>query len=63
MTWSMVEARLHHTTDVFEMLNEHIDKIIIGLDYPLHFQGFEWPPYSPDLHPCNFFQRFYLNSK
>ena len=29
---------------------------VIGLGYPKFAQaGIEWPPYSPDLNPCDFF--------
>ncbi|GFR08755.1 t-complex protein 1 subunit delta [Trichonephila clavata] len=63
--WFMQDgARPHRTADVFEVLNEHFSDRIIGLDYPSHFQGrIEWPPYSPDLNPCNYYLWGYLKSK
>ncbi|GFS53505.1 t-complex protein 1 subunit delta [Nephila pilipes] len=63
--WFMQDgARPHRTADVFEMLNEHFSDRIIGLDYPSHFQGgIEWPPYSPDLNPCDYYLWGYLKSK
>ncbi|GFR07922.1 t-complex protein 1 subunit delta [Trichonephila clavata] len=57
-------ARSHRTADVFEVLNEHFSDRIIGLDYPSHFQGgIEWPPYLPDLNPCDYYLWGYLKSK
>ncbi|GFS75525.1 PPDK_N domain-containing protein, partial [Nephila pilipes] len=63
--WFMQDgARPHRTADVFEVLNEHFSDRIIGLDYPSHFQGgIEWPPYSPDLNPCDYYLSGYLKSK
>ncbi|GFS62489.1 t-complex protein 1 subunit delta [Nephila pilipes] len=63
--WFMQDgARPHRTADVFEVLNEHFSDRIIGLDYPSHFQGgIEWPPYSPDLNPCDYYLWGYLKSK
>ena len=48
-------ARPHRTGDVFQ-LEEHFGSGIIALDYPEYRgEGIDWPPYSPDLNPCNFF--------
>ena len=34
---------------------------VISLEYPKFAQaGIEWPPYSPDLNPCDFFLWGYL---
>ncbi|GBL73903.1 hypothetical protein AVEN_230847-1 [Araneus ventricosus] len=52
------------TADIFEVFYEHFCTRIIGLDYPSHFQGvIEWPQFSPDLNPCDFYLWDYLNSK
>ncbi|GFS97232.1 t-complex protein 1 subunit delta [Nephila pilipes] len=63
--WFMQDgARPHRTADVFEVHNEHFSDRIIGLDYPSHFQGgIEWPLYSPDLNPCDYYLWSYLKSK
>ena len=63
--WFMQDgARPHRTSDVFELLAEHFDTIIIALDAPAHVHGgIEWPPYSPDLNPCDFSLWGYYKSK
>lgn len=55
--WFMQDgARPHRTQDVFDVLEEYFDDRVIALDY-LKFKGkgFDWPPYSPDLTPCDYF--------
>ena len=35
---------------------EHFDDRVVALDYDIHTgSGMTWPPYSPDLTPCDFF--------
>lgn len=55
--WFMQDGALpHRTNDVFESLNEHFPGRVIGLGYASKFEGgLDWPPYSPDLNPCDFF--------
>ena len=55
--WFMQDgARPHRTGDVFQLLEEYFGSRIIALDYPDYSgEGIEWPPYSPDLNPCDFF--------
>jgi len=50
------EARPHRTTDVFAVLNEYFDERVIALGYrDKTGKGIDWPPYSLDLNPCDFF--------
>ena len=57
-------ARPHRTREVFEVLYEHFWEHVIGLDYPRFADGgLEWPPYSPDLNPCDFFLWGYLKER
>lgn len=55
--WFMQDgARPHRTKEVFNSLDEHFHGRVIGLDYETRFGcGIEWPPYSPDLNPCDFY--------
>ncbi|GBN01085.1 hypothetical protein AVEN_94206-1 [Araneus ventricosus] len=49
-------ARPHRTPAVFDFLREHFNDRVIALDYDKHTgSGMAWPPYSPDLTPCDFF--------
>ncbi|GBM47867.1 hypothetical protein AVEN_91850-1 [Araneus ventricosus] len=46
----------HRTPAVFDFLSEHFSDRVIPLDYDKHTgSGMAWPPYSPDLTPCDFF--------
>lgn len=55
--WFMQDGALpHRTNKVFEFLDEHFSGRVIGLGYPSKFTGgIDWPPYSPDLNPCDSF--------
>ncbi|GBN95858.1 hypothetical protein AVEN_204265-1 [Araneus ventricosus] len=55
--WFMQDgATPHHTNEVFDLLEEHFDERIVALGYPkLKNMGIDWPPYSPDLNPCDSF--------
>ena len=54
-------ARPHRTAKVFDVLQEHFDSQVIALDYPTSTGiKMDWPPYSPDLNPCDFFLWGYL---
>ena len=55
--WFMQDgARPHRIAYVFSFLGESLDNWINALNY-LCFtgKGIDWPQYSPDLHPCDFF--------
>ncbi|GBM92383.1 hypothetical protein AVEN_213222-1 [Araneus ventricosus] len=42
----------HHRTDsVFDTINSVFGTLVIAYQYPNSY----WPPYSPDLNPCDFF--------
>ncbi|KAK9759089.1 hypothetical protein QE152_g242 [Popillia japonica] len=55
--WFMQDgARPHRTEEVFNILEEHFGNRIIGLDaQQFTGGGITWPPYSPDLTPCDFY--------
>lgn len=55
--WFMQDgAKPHRTHEVFEYLDEHFHGRVIGLDYESRYGcGIEWPPYSPDLNPCDYY--------
>lgn len=62
--WFMQDgATPHRTNVVFDVLNEHFGSRVLGLDYASRCGGIEWPPYSPDLNPCDFFLWGYLKDK
>lgn len=57
-------ARPHRTQEVFSLLNEHFGKRVFALDYPeASGEGIEWPPYSPDLNPCDFYLWGFLKDR
>jgi histone-lysine N-methyltransferase SETMAR len=46
----------HRTLEVLQCLNTTFQGRLIALDYEkVTDNGLEWPPYSPDLNPCDFF--------
>jgi len=46
----------HRTGDVLDLLNDHFHERVIGLGYMSRFgDGMDWPPYSPDLNPCDYY--------
>ncbi|GBN86028.1 hypothetical protein AVEN_208269-1 [Araneus ventricosus] len=55
--WFMQDgARPGRTEKVFRFLDEYFGNIVIALDYPKFIEtGMDWPPYSPDLTPCDYF--------
>ena len=63
--WFMQDgATPHRTKDVFETLFNCFNTPVIGLNYPKFAKGgLEWPPYSPDLNPLDFFFWGYLKDK
>lgn len=57
-------ATPHRTREVFECLFESFGERVIGLGYPKFTGGgIEWPPYSPDLNPCDFFLWGFLKDR
>jgi hypothetical protein len=64
-TWFMQDgARPHRTEQVFALLNEYFGEKIIALDSArIIGEGIDWPPYSPDLNPCDFYLWGYLKDK
>lgn len=63
--WFMQDgATPHRTKDVFEAIFDCFDTRVIGPNYPKFAHGgLEWPPYSPDLNPLDFFFWGYLKDK
>ena len=63
--WYMQDGALpHRNNDVFEVLDEHFHDRVIGLRYKSRYGGgIDWPPYSPDINPCDFFLWGYLKEK
>lgn len=60
--WFMQDgATPHRTREVFEILFKKFGTRVIGLGFEkFHDGGIIWPPYSPDLNPCDFFLFGYL---
>lgn len=57
-------ARPHTANMVLAYLCEVFDERVISNRYPEVFQkGFSWPPYSPDLNPCDYFLWGYLKDR
>lgn len=63
--WFMQDGALpHRTIEVFRVLDEHFTGRVLGLGYnSRHNGGMDWPPYSPDLNPCDFFLWGYLKDE
>ena len=55
--WFMQDcARPHRTEQVFSFLHEYFGERVIALGYPKYTgAGMDWPPYSADLTPCDYF--------
>ncbi|GBM52018.1 hypothetical protein AVEN_122384-1 [Araneus ventricosus] len=47
----------HHRTDtVLETINSVFGSRVIAYQYPNSYpDALHWPPYSPDMNPCDFF--------
>lgn len=57
-------ARSHWTRNVFNLLQDKFQDRIIGLDSnQFTGGGIDWPPYSPDLNPCDYFLWGYLKDR
>ncbi|GBM63300.1 hypothetical protein AVEN_186120-1 [Araneus ventricosus] len=49
-------SRPHRAEKVFRFLVEFFENKVTALDYPKFTgTGMDWPPYSPDLTPCDYF--------
>ena len=60
--WFMQDGALpHRTNEVLDFLDEHFPNRVLGLG--CRGKGIDWPPYSPDLNPCDFFLWGYLKDK
>jgi hypothetical protein len=47
-----------------DFLNDTFDLHVISNQFPDHFtRGQNWPPYSPDLNPCDYFLWGFLEEK
>ena len=55
--WFMQDGATPHTArQSLAILYEHFDPRVISGKFKRHFHcGMDWPPYSPDLTPCDFF--------
>ena len=54
-------AKPHTSNSVLDILYEHFGGRIVSNRFPKRFDcGFQWPPYSPDLNPCDYFLWGYL---
>jgi hypothetical protein len=68
-SWFMQDgARPHRTPEIFDLLEKHFQERVIAFEYPkFKGKGFDWPTYSPDLNPCDFWlwgmikDRIYVN--
>jgi hypothetical protein len=53
-------ARPHTANEIFHLLNEHFSNSAISDRFLQRFgYGWSWPPYSPDLNPCDYFLWWY----
>ena len=49
-------ATSHRTKPVFSLLNKTFHERVLGLGYPSKYGcGFDWPPFFPDINPCDHF--------
>ena len=54
-------ASPHTANKTLNFLHDNFEDRVISGKYKEQFQcGFSWPPYSPDLNPCDFFLRGFL---
>ncbi len=57
-------AKVHTANETLDLLHRIFGKRVISNRYPLHFfEGWFWPPYSPDLSPLDYFLWGYVKSK
>lgn len=55
--WFQQDGATPHTTNEnLELLDEHFHGRVIARNYQTRYGcGYEWPPNSPDLNPCDFY--------
>lgn len=54
----------HGTNAVFDVLNSAYENRVIAYQYPDRMgSGMDWPPYSPDLNPCDYFLWGYVKDR
>lgn len=57
-------ATPHRTREAFETINSAFCGRVLPLHFNKHYpSGIDWPPYSPDLNPCDFFLWGYLKDQ
>ena len=57
-------ARPHTNPEVLEFRHSKFQHRTVFIPYPQQFQcGFSWPPWTPDLNPCDYFLWGYLKDK
>lgn len=64
-SWFMQDgARPHTSNENLQFLNTAFGGRVISNRFTINFDsGLEWPPYSPDLNPCDFFLWGYLKDR
>jgi len=57
MAWLMQDGVTHHTArQNLTILHEHFGQRVISGKFKRNFNCWiDWPPYSPDLTPCDYF--------
>ena len=54
-------ATHHRTNEIFHLHKEDFNVRIVALGCPKSKNmGIDWPPYSPDLNPCDSFLQSYI---
>lgn len=54
----------HRTREVFQLLFEKYLDRVVAFQFPSRMgSGIDWPPYSPDLNPCDYFLWGYVKDK
>ncbi len=57
-------AKAHTANETLDLFHRIFGKRVISNGYPPHFfEGWFWPPYSPDLLPLDYFLWGYVKSK
>ena len=54
----------HRTKPVFSLSNQTFHERVLSLGYALKYGcGFDWPTFSPDINPCDYFLWGYLKDQ
>ena len=57
-------ARPHTANRILDFIHESFGSRVLSNRYPERFdEGHQWPPYSPDLNPCDYFLWGYLKDR